>query len=163
MNKVIVTADQAGCIIGIAPKNPEYGYIRIQQTRPIVSDWGWVTLKTMSALIKGLVIDLRALNFRAGQELPGKIIVREQTLPFDANNSEKNVKIAGACGVQCRYYDELIYRDTFYTTNILAEDQLIPHTNTDEIREAQLRMKLKGSGLDLHKMLKEARNKEVVL
>ena len=146
----------------MSPKNPEYGYIRVQQTRALVSDWGWVTRKTMSALIKGLVTDLQALNFKAGQELPGKIVIREQTLPFDTNNTEKNVKIAGACGVQCRYYDELIYRDTFYTTNLLADDQLIAHTNADEIREAQLRMKLKGSGADLHKMMISSRNTELV-
>jgi hypothetical protein len=161
MDKVIVTADAAGCVIGIAPKNPEFGYIRVQQTRPIITDWGWVKLKTLSALIKGSIADLKALNFRSGQELPGKIVVREQTLPFDNNNTDKNIKIAGTCGIQCRYYDELIYRDTFYTTNLAAEDQLIPHTNNDEIREAQVRLKLKGSGVDLHKMM--IKEREAVL
>jgi hypothetical protein len=47
-----------------------------------------------------------------------------------------DLKYAGKTGVVCRFFDEPIYRQSFYTENVNEQDELIQHTNTDEIRES---------------------------
>lgn len=140
-NKVVVTADSLGAIIAISPNNPEYGYIRIEQTAPLIDDKGWLKMQKRSALIKGKLEDLQAVDYQAGQELGGKIVIRESLTPFNENNPERDLKIAGSTGVICRVDDEPIYRQTFFTTNENAQDELIMHTNSDEIRYVQAAQK----------------------
>jgi hypothetical protein len=61
----------------------------------------------------------------------------ESFQPFNQENPDRDLKIAGDTGVICRVDDEPIYRQTFYTTNENAVDELIMHTNANEIREVQ--------------------------
>lgn len=135
--KVRVTADQNGNIIGVSPNNPEYGYIRVEQGCTVINPLGWLKNTKRSALIKGTVKDLLDANFTEGQELPGRIIVVESHNPFNPENPDRDLKIAGDTGVICRVDDQPIYRQTFYTSNESAQDELIMHTNTQEIREVQ--------------------------
>jgi hypothetical protein len=136
-NKVVVTADSLGAVIAISPNNPEYGYIRIEQTSPTIDDKGWLKMQKRSALIKGKIEDLQAVDYQAGQELGGKIVIKESLTPFNENTPERDLKIAGSTGVICRVDDEPIYRQTFFTLNEHAQDELIMHTNSDEIRQVQ--------------------------
>ena len=71
---VRVTADKLGNIIGTSKKNPEYGYIRVEQVVPIFQS-GWVRLSKRSALIKGKVEDLKIMGYNKDQELKGKIVI----------------------------------------------------------------------------------------
>lgn len=135
--KVKVTADQDGNIIGVSQNNPEYGYVRVEQIATTVNSEGWLRRAKRSALIKGKVVDLLDTNFKEGQELPGKIVVVESHIPFNPENPERDLKIAGDTGVVCRVDDQPIYRQTYYTTNESAQDELIMHNNTEEIREVQ--------------------------
>ena len=135
--KVKVTSDQNGNIIGVSQNNPEYGYIRVEQEANQINSKGWLRITRRFAFIKGTVKDLQAANFTKHSVLPGKIVVKESFFPFNLENPDKNLKIAGDTGIICRVNDEPIYRDTFYTTDVNAEDELIMHTNTDEIREVQ--------------------------
>ena len=135
--KVCITADQNGNIIGVSQNNPEYGYVRVQQIANSINGQGWLKRSKRNALIKGKVQDLLDANFSEGQELPGKIIVVESHSPFNPENPERDLKIAGDTGVICRVDDQPIYRQTFYTPNDNAQDELIMHTNTEEIREVQ--------------------------
>lgn len=137
MGKVLVTADKNGNVIGVSENNPEYGYVRVEQTGSFINDQGWLRISRRSALIKGLVKDLVETGFTEGQELDGKIVVVESLTPFNSENPDRDLKIAGETGVVCRIDDQPIYRQTFYTTNSNNQDQLIMHTNTDEIREVQ--------------------------
>ena len=137
MSKVIVTTDTLGNVIGISTKNPEYGYIRVEQQAKQISEGGWFKFVKRSALIKGKVEDLRAADFKAGEEIPGKIVIRESFEPVNPANTDQGLKIAGDTGVICRVEDQPIYRDAYYTTQMEAEDCFIAHTNTDEIREVQ--------------------------
>jgi hypothetical protein len=57
--------------------------------------------------------------------------------PFNPDNPDRDLKLAGETGVICRYDDQPIYRQTFFTPNMSAYDTLIAHTNADEIREVQ--------------------------
>jgi hypothetical protein len=139
--KVIVTADENGNVIGVSKNNPEYGYIRVEQTAPMVTDKGWLKISKRSSLIKGKVEDLQILDYVAGQTLPGLIVIKESLTPFNTESPDRDLKIAGDTGVVCRVDDQPIYRQTFYTTNPNAYDELITHDNTEEIKEVQAAQK----------------------
>ena len=137
-SKVRVTADINGNVIGVSQNNPEYGYVRVEQSVTQISEAGWLKPVKRSALIKGKVEDLAQAGFIDGFELSGKIIVKESLTPFNPENPDKDLKIAGQTGVVCRIDDQPIYRQTFYTSNQEAYDELITHDNTSEIREVQV-------------------------
>lgn len=137
MNKVKVAADKNGNIIGVSQNNPEYGYIRVEQVATQINDQGWLRNVKRSALIKGKVDDLLTCNYKEGSEILGKIVVVESFEPFNPTNPERDLKIAGDTGVICRVNDQPIYRQTFFTCNQDATDELITHNNTDEIRDVQ--------------------------
>ena len=140
-SKVRVTADTNGNVIGVSQNNPEYGYVRVEQSVTQISEDGWLKPVKRSALIKGKVEDLAQAGFVEGHELSGKIIVKESLTPFNPENPDKDLKVAGATGVICRIDDQPIYRQTFFTSNQEAYDELITHDNTTEIREVQLAQK----------------------
>jgi len=137
MNKVVVTADANGNVIGISKNNPEFGYVRVEQNVTQVNERGWLRNVKRSALVKGKVADLVDAGLVAGKTLPGKIVVVESFQPFNPENPDRDLKIAGDTGVICRVDDEPIYRQTFYTSNENAVDELIMHNNAEEIREVQ--------------------------
>ena len=134
-SKVRITADDNGNIIGISENNPEYGYVRVEQTVTQINDEGWLKNVRRSALIKGKVQDLLDVNYQKDQELPGRIVVRESFIPFNPANPDRDLKIAGDTGIICRVDDMPIYRQTFYTGNENMHDELIMHTNREEIKE----------------------------
>jgi len=140
--KVKVTADENGNIIGRSQNNPEFGYIRVEQQVTQINQEGWLRRATRSALIKGRVDDLVAASFTAGQELPGKIVVRESFEPFNPQNPDRDLKMAGTTGVICRVGDQPIYRQSFYVTDDTASDELIMHDNREEIRQVQAVLRL---------------------
>jgi len=141
MGKVKVVADKKGNIIGQSMNNPEYGYLRVQQQTIQINDQGWLKSVKRSALIKGKVDDLLSAEYEEGSELPGKIIVMESLIPFNQENPDRDLKIAGDTGIVCRIDDQPIYRQTFYTSNVLGFDQLITHDNTDEIKDVMYAQK----------------------
>lgn len=134
--KVKVTADENGNVIGIYKNNPEYGYVRVEQMATQINDQGWLKKSKRSAFIKGKVADLLECNYKKNDEINGKIIVVESFMPFNRENPEKDLKIAGTTGIICRVDDQPIYRQTFFTTNLNAHDELITHTNSEEIKDA---------------------------
>lgn len=138
MNKVIVTANAEGNVVSLSKNNPEYGYVRVEQVRAIVDDRGWVSKKTLSALMYGKSDDLQSLGYFKGQTLSGKIVIRESFTPFDNENPEKDYKIAGKSGVVCCQDGQPIYRKCFYTSNEAESDVLIAHDNKEAIREAMV-------------------------
>ena len=79
---VIVTADAAGNVIVPSKTNPDYGFIRVSQDRIIIDESGFARRKVISALIPGLVKDLAGFDWKANQEVDGKIIFKEQCVTF---------------------------------------------------------------------------------
>lgn len=134
---VTVTADATGNVIGVSQNNPEYGYIRVEQIATQINDEGWLKTVRRSALIKGRVQDLIDTKYDADTEISGKIVVRESLTPFNSENPDRDLKVAGSTGVICRIGDEPIYRQTFFTTNLNAQDEFIMHDNKEEIKEVQ--------------------------
>jgi hypothetical protein len=135
MSKVTVVADSNGNIIGQSQNNPDYGYIRVEQKTIQISEQGWLKSVKRSSLLKGKMDDLLAAGYKDGTELPGRLIVKESLTPFNPENPDKNLKIAGSTGIICRIDDQPIYRDTFYSTNVNAYDELISHNNNEEIKD----------------------------
>ena len=133
---VTITSDALGNVIGVSKNNPEYGYLRIEQTVTQISEGGWVRPVKRSTLLKGKVEDLKAVNYKNGDILPGNIIVKESFSPFSEVDPDRHLKIAGNTGVVCTQDDQPIYRDTFFTTNPDAVDEFIAHDNSAQIKEA---------------------------
>jgi hypothetical protein len=81
-------------------------------------------------------MQLKDFNFTKDQELDGQIIIEESFIPFNENNAEKEMKMAGNLGIPCLLDGQPIYRRTRYTTNMNEQDLLIQHNNTVQIKEA---------------------------
>lgn len=146
-SKVTVVADDLGNVISMS-QNPEFGYIKLAQNVSTMVN-GWLKVQKRTVLIAGKINELQSLNLKANQEFPGKIVVKEQLVPFDTKNAERELKKAGNTEVVCRIDDQPIYRKTFYVENENEHDVLLQHTNTDEIREALAAQKeLAGISLD---------------
>ena len=112
-NKVNVTADDMGNVINQSKNSPDYGYVRLEQNRVTLGNNGWVKNTKLTALLQGKVEDLQALELKSDSQLSGKILVKEQLEPFNTINSEADIKLAGK-----------------------AEDVLIAHDNSQDIKEA---------------------------
>lgn len=133
---VTVTADDFGNVITQSANNPDYGYIRVLQVTNQISEGGWLKLVKRFALLKGTIDDLKAINYKAGDTIPGAILVRESFEPFNPVNPDKDLKIAGNSGVVCKSDERPIYRETYYTNNPYAIDEFINHDNSEEIKTA---------------------------
>ena len=136
MSKVIVTADDNNNVIAVSKNSPEYGYVRVEQTTTQINDQGWLKNVKRSAIIKGKVTDLVDANFKANQVLTGKIVVVESLQPFNTENPDRDLKVAGDTGIICTIDDQPIYRQTIYTSNDNAVDEMITH---DKACQEQIR------------------------
>jgi hypothetical protein len=132
---VIVTAIE-GNVINKSKNNPNYGYIRVEQTRMIVDEMGFARKQTLSALISGTIETLESFGWTPGQEIEGTVVVKESMKPFNRSNPDADLKVAGDTNIICSVNGAPIYRKNFYSTSITAEDVLIAHTNSAEIKAA---------------------------
>lgn len=147
-SKVKVTADAAGNVVVPSKNNSIWGHIRVVQDRVVIDDRGFARLRSVSALIPGLIKDLKAFNWKADQELKGTIIIKEQLEPFNPKEPERDYKIAGRTGIPCCIDGQPIYRKAFYSTNAEASDvfitdefgNIVSHNNVDDIRAAYLEL-----------------------
>lgn len=136
MKKVTVTGDKAGQAIVPSANNPEFGYVRVSQTRNVVDERGWLRNKPVAALILGKVADLKEAGYQNGQELEGKIVIKESLTAFNKKTPEKDLKVAGKTGITCMVGESPIYRKAFYSNDADAKDVLIEHTNVEAIKAA---------------------------
>ena len=133
-SKVLVTAKDGHVIV--KSKNADFGHIRVEQTRMVIEENGFARKKTLSALIPGTIADLKGFGWEVGQEVEGKIIVKEATSPFNKRDPERDFKIAGKSGVVCTTEENPIYRKHFYTLSSTADDVLLAHDNVEDIKAA---------------------------
>ncbi len=134
-SKVCVCSDEAGAII-VQTENPDYGYIRLEQTKTNFKKTGWIKKQKLSSLIFGEVDELKELNWQNGMVLPGNIVVLEQLEPFNNDEPSKDYKIAGSTGIICCLDGQPIYRRSYYEPNEDINDTLIEHDNGEVISEA---------------------------
>jgi hypothetical protein len=134
--KVKVIGDATGNVINQSVNNPEYGWVRVEQIKTVFDDNSFIRRKAVSALIHGNMDDLKAEDYFAGQELPGKIVVIESITPFNPKNPKQGLKYAGDTGILCTVEGLPIYRKTIYSNSATAEDILVKHDNVDQIKKA---------------------------
>ena len=135
-SKVFVQADDTNAVINVSENNPDYGYVRIQQTRTMIDDNGFVRRKSITALMPGAIEDLQAMNLYGGQALDGKIIIEESLNPFNKKSPERDLKIAGETGIVCSLGGLPIYRRTKFTFNENLSDLTVEHDNINELKAA---------------------------
>jgi hypothetical protein len=136
-SKVTVVGDATtGSVITPSENNPIYGYVKLTQRTSIVDDNGFLRVKPISTLLHAPVAELQLMNFYAGQELPGKIVIQESLEPFNQKNPRKDLKIAGSTGIVCTLNGQPIYRRTIYKQDSFAENKLIQHDNVEQLRNA---------------------------
>lgn len=135
-SKVQIIPDEMGNNIRMSKTNPEFGHVRVVQKRITMGTNNWVKKSELSTLIHGTIDDLKEIGYDNMTELNGKIIVKESLEPFSKNDPDRDLKIAGETGIICCYHGQPIYRKTFFTHDVNAEDETIAHTNGDAIREA---------------------------
>lgn len=139
LSKVYVTANEAGQVVIPSKDNSNYGHIRVEQKRTVITDKGWVRSKVLSALMHGTVEELESLGFVAGEILPGKIVIKESLTPFNTKEPSVDFKIAGKTGIVCMVNEQPIYRKCFYNQSGTDTDDTISHTNGDMIRQANMK------------------------
>lgn len=140
---VTIKGDGAGNAVIASKNNPKFGYIRVAQVRTDIDDeTGFAKMHPMSALIPGEIPALKSFGWSEGQEVEGKIYVKEQLVPFSSKEPEKDLKFAGKTGIVCSIEGRPIYRKHFFSRNTKVEDVRLQHDNTDEIKAAYAKMKL---------------------
>ena len=142
MSKVQIVPDELGNVVRQSTNNPEFGYVRLEQERVSFGSNGWVKRSNLSTLLHGKMEDLNAMDLSSQIELKGKIIVREQTEPFSANDPDRDLKYAGNTGIVCCSFGEPIYRKTFFVTDVPDRNPRGMHSHFET---KQLIICLKGS------------------
>lgn len=131
--------DEHGNKIRVSTNNPEFGYIRLQQSATTIGTNNWLKTNSRSTLVHGKVEELEQ-SFANMDSIPGQLVIREQITPFSENDSDRDLKMAGQTGIICKAVDtetgEIvpIYRKTFFDPTMNMTDTLVAHVNSDEIR-----------------------------
>jgi len=135
-NQVTIVTDELNNKIRISKNNAEYAHVLLRQDKTIIGSNGWINTRTLHTLLHGKVEALKEYGISKMKHLPGQIVVTEQLTPFNEENSDQDYKYAGKTGVVCCVDGQPIYRKCFYDAAGLKEDELIAHTNGDDIRKA---------------------------
>lgn len=135
-SKVQIIADEMGNKIRVSKNNPEYAHVRIVQEKTWIAPSGWVRKREMSTLLHGTVDDLKDVGISKMKYLPGQIVIKEQCEPFNEDNPDRDLKMAGDTGVICCRHGEPIYRKCFYDATCTDTDELVNHTNSSDIKKA---------------------------
>jgi hypothetical protein len=134
--KVVVLGNEQGSVITVSENNPEYGFVKVAQVRTMFDDNGFIRARKVNALIPGTIEELQMAGFFVGQELPGKVLIKESVTPFNEKDPSRDLKIAGSTGIVCSVNGQPIYRKTVYTNMSNAEDVLVQHDNVEQLRNA---------------------------
>ena len=135
-SKVTVVADPAtGSVINVS-KNPEFGYIKLEQSYTLIDTNQFMRRKKKSTIIHAPIAELQDAGFFAGKELPGSLVVIEQLTPFNKKDPERDLKVAGDLGIVCTKDGNPIYRKVIYSPIDNQQDELIPHDNHEQLQKA---------------------------
>lgn len=152
-NRVKIVPDENGIRVRPYQNNPTLGYILVEEVDVKSSSLTWKRRFRKTALIKGLVDDLKVwLSEFKGNILPGSIIEKdflENEIPADIAREffgdpdsegydervETYVRRAGEEGIELVKDGERIFRFRFYDEYDEHESSTIKHDNSDEVRE----------------------------
>jgi hypothetical protein len=134
-SNVRVTALKDGSVVN-ANANGNLGYVRVEQERYFCNKKGFLKKAVVSALMLGEHKILESIGFFNGQELQGKIVIKESLDPFNLQNPDKDYKYAGTTNIVCCQDGQPIYRRAFYNMDGTDTDEYVVHNNFDAIRNA---------------------------
>jgi hypothetical protein len=126
MNNIVKVTAKDGKVVN-SKDGAEYGYIRVESTQTSMEN-GFISSKKASALIRGKVEELKALGLKEGQSLSGKIIHKESTTPSYDGQSPK---INPSTGEIMTSGGSPIFRESFFTANLNANDELLAHDKVE--------------------------------
>lgn len=135
-NQVTIVPNETGAKIRISKNNSDYGHVLLKQEKTIIGSNGWVKTTRLHALLHGEVEDLQTIGIKKMDFLPGQIVVKESTTPFNEKNPDMDLKYAGKTGIVCCRDGEPIYRRALYDASMTEVDEFIAHTNSEDIRTA---------------------------
>ena len=134
MNPIIVVAHpETKSVITPSSSTEGWGSIRVEQSAFEVNN-GIINQKKRVAFFRAKLEVLNALGLVDGQALPisGKIVVKESMAPFYEGQKPKQTP----SGVVLKANGQPIYRETSFSANLDTCDELIPHTNVEEVKAA---------------------------
>ena len=139
-NLVEIVPNDLGAKIRVSTNNPEFAHVLLKQQKTVISPKGWVNSKTVHALLHGKVESIQDIGIAALETLPGQIVVKESTTPFNMENPDMDLKRAGSGedAIICCRHGEPIYRKGFYDATMLDVDEFIAHTNGEDIRNTMV-------------------------
>mgnify|MGYP000029086324 FL=1 len=139
-NLVEIVPNDLGAKIRVSTNNPEFAHVLLKQQKTVISPKGWVNSKTVHALLHGKVESIQDIGIAALETLPGQIVVKESTTPFNMENPDMDLKRAGngEDAIICCRHGEPIYRKGFYDATMLDVDEFIAHTNGEDIRNTMV-------------------------
>ena len=140
MNGKVTVRAYEGKVV-VPSKNPEYGSIRLEQVVNTMQN-GFLTPKKRTCFMNGSIKDLEALGWIDGQQIDGHIIIKESTTPFNTENPDSDLKVAGETGVPCTIEGQAIYRRSYFSFAPEA-DVLVAHDNSEQIKAAQAELEEK--------------------
>jgi len=141
--RIVANAKSNNLITGYK-KNPEYGYIQLEQTAMSIASNGWIRESKRVCILRAKTEQLKAfVNANKSLLLPGKIVIKEyleSDLPENvAETLNKNVdyetriasfiKRAGVDGDELTLGGERILRFSNYDQTGNEADTLIQHDN----------------------------------
>jgi hypothetical protein len=122
-NPTIVAHPVTSEVVTQNPDKPDYGSIRVDQVITTMEN-GFLNRSKRVAFIGGKLEDLKELGYKAGQVLPGKNVIKESTTPF---YDRQQPKINPKTGEVVTINGQEIYRQTVYTADAHAQDELVQH------------------------------------
>jgi hypothetical protein len=134
-SNVVVVADELGNVIRQSKTNSDYGFIKLEQKRFILGNGrtNFVDAKPVTTILLEKVSVLQTLELQANEVLVGKIIIKESLVPFNKNDADRDLKVAGQTGIVCSVDGQPIYRKTFFIGDVSAQDTLVAHDNGEAI------------------------------
>lgn len=135
--QVVVTANEQGQVVVTSTNNPVYGFVRVESEEMIIGPNRFVRPQKKSALILGRIEHLQMLNYKKGQQLPGRIRTIETLTPVNPEDLQQGLKLAGPTNVVCKIEGKPIYRLQEYDPSGESKDVLIAHDNKAEIQQEQ--------------------------
>lgn len=127
MSKVKVTTNPTtGEIITQSASNPEFGYVRVE-SQTVQFRNGWADVQKRSALIRGKVTALEALNLKENSVMSGKIVIKESLTPSNPENLQQDLKVNPKTSAVLTVDGQPIYRTAFYTEDSSASDVFVKH------------------------------------
>jgi len=91
-SKVYVVGDPTTkAVVEQSKNNPDYGYVKVVQSRSMVGADGFYRKMEVPALIHGFTSDLVHAGYYAGQELPGRVVIKESLTPFNVADKVADV------------------------------------------------------------------------